>query len=228
MFSTSVAGRPVSSSAASASSRAAAGARCVSTTSVSPSRSRIAALPTAPRSGFAITAHTPSATSSISACVMRNGAARRPRAGGGRAGSRASRSRAGTRCRSTRRPRPAPIAAAAGGPPRVPDAVRVRLEEARRERRRGERRAPGVEVDDRAPLREADVEEAVVQVRAVAEVERLPVLEPLGERRTTCPGSARPARAAGRTGRRSRPSSGGPGRRSRRGGSRAASRPSRP
>src|SRR5205085_4982200 len=67
------------------------------------------------------------------------------------------------------------------GSPQVPDPVRVRLEEARAQRSGCERGAPGVEVDDRAPLREADVEEAVVEVRAVAEVERLAVLEPLGE-----------------------------------------------
>ena len=72
-------------------------------------------------------------------------------------------------------------------------------------------RAPRVHVDDRAPLREADVHEAVVQVRAVGAVQRLPVLEPLGDDERRVDDRHREHEQREEQRRRSRPSSGGPG-----------------
>ena len=45
----------------------------------------------------------------------------------------------------------------------------------------GEHRAPAVHVDSGPPLREPDVRETVMEVRAVRLVQRTPVLQPLGE-----------------------------------------------
>ena len=79
-----------------------------------------------------------------------------------------------------------------------------------------------VEVEHRAPLREADAVEAVVEVVGVGPVDRAAVLHPLGDDERRCPGTARRARRAGRSARSRRSSSASPRR-----SSPPSSRPSR-
>src|SRR5205814_1941246 len=63
--------------------------------------------------------------------------------------------------------------------PEVPDTVLMRLEEAQREGGGRQRPAPEPDVGGCAPLREADVDEAMVEVMPVGGVHRLAVLEAL-------------------------------------------------